>query len=80
MERSAVLGYRFVSWLLRTLPPGPTGAVLGLGSQASYLLWPTKRTGRTGTSGTSWGCRRTIRASGGWPCARTANTAATWSS
>lgn len=44
MERSAVLGYRFVSWLLRTLPPGPTGAVLGLGSQASYLLWPTKRT------------------------------------
>ena len=38
-----MLGYRFVSWLLRTLPPGPTGAVLGLGSQASYLLWPTKR-------------------------------------
>ncbi len=43
MERSAVVGYRVVSWLLRTLPPGPTGAVLGLGSQASYLLWPTKR-------------------------------------
>ena len=43
MERSAVLGYRFVSWLLRTLPAGPTAAVLGLGSQASYLLWPTKR-------------------------------------
>jgi Lauroyl/myristoyl acyltransferase len=43
VERSAVLGYRFVSWLLRTLPPGPTGAVLGLGSQASYLLWPKKR-------------------------------------
>ena len=32
-----------MSWLLRTLPPGPTGAVLGLGSQASYLLWPKKR-------------------------------------
>jgi lauroyl/myristoyl acyltransferase len=43
VERSAVIGYRFVSWLLRTLPPGPTGAVLGLGSQASYLLWPKKR-------------------------------------
>ena len=43
VERSAVLGYRFASWLLRTLPPGPTGVVLGLGSQASYLLWPTKR-------------------------------------
>ena len=36
-------GYRFVSWLLRTLPPGPTGAVLGVGSQASYLVWPKKR-------------------------------------
>ena len=43
VERSAVLCYRFVSWLLRTLPAGPTGTVLGLGSQASYLLWPTKR-------------------------------------
>ena len=43
VERSAVLGYRFASWLLRTLPAGPTGAVLGLGAQGSYLLWPTKR-------------------------------------
>jgi KDO2-lipid IV(A) lauroyltransferase len=43
VERSAVVGYRFMSWLLRTLPPGPTGAALGLGSQASYLLWPKKR-------------------------------------
>ena len=44
VERSAVVGYRFASWLLRTLPAGPTGAVLGVGAQASYLLWPTKRT------------------------------------
>jgi len=44
VERSAVLGYRAVSWLLRTLPAGPTGAVLSLGSQGSYLLWPKKRT------------------------------------
>ena len=43
LERSAVLGYRSASWLLRTLPPRPAGAVLGLGSQASYLLWPKKR-------------------------------------
>jgi len=43
VERSAVLGYRAMSWLLRTLPAGPTGAVLGLGSQGSYLLWPKKR-------------------------------------
>ena len=43
VERSAVFGYRSASWLLRTLPAGPTGAVLGLGSQGSYLLWPTKR-------------------------------------
>ncbi len=43
VERSAVLGYRFASWLLRTLPAGPTATVLGLGAQGSYLLWPTKR-------------------------------------
>ena len=36
-------GYRFASWLLRTLPAGPAGTVLGLGAQASYLLWPKKR-------------------------------------
>ncbi len=44
VERSAVIGYRAVSWLLRTLPPGPTGAILGLSAQGSYLLWPTRRT------------------------------------
>ena len=43
VERSAVVGYRSASWLLRTLPAAPTGAVLGLASQASYLLWPKKR-------------------------------------
>jgi lauroyl/myristoyl acyltransferase len=43
VERSAVLGYRSASWLLRTLPAGPTGAVLGLASQGSYLAWPKKR-------------------------------------
>ena len=37
-------------------------------------------TGRTGTSGTSWGCPRTTRGSAGWRCARTASTGATWSS
>ncbi len=43
VERSAVLGYRFASWLLRTLPAEPTGTMLGLGAQASYLLRPTRR-------------------------------------
>ena len=38
-----MIGYRSASWLLRTLPAGPTGTVLGLASQGSYLLWPTKR-------------------------------------
>jgi KDO2-lipid IV(A) lauroyltransferase len=44
VERSAVLGYRSASWLLRTLPARPAGAVLGLASQASYHLWPKRRT------------------------------------
>jgi lauroyl/myristoyl acyltransferase len=43
VERSAVLGYRFASWLLRTLPAGPTGAVLGVAAQGSYLVWPKRR-------------------------------------
>ncbi|MEO8437594.1 MAG: lysophospholipid acyltransferase family protein, partial [Chloroflexota bacterium] len=43
VERSAVFGYRFASWLLRTLPAGPTGAFLGLAAQGSYLLRSTRR-------------------------------------
>jgi lauroyl/myristoyl acyltransferase len=43
VERAAVVGYRSASWLLRTLPAAPTSAVLGLGAQGSYLLWPKKR-------------------------------------
>ncbi len=38
-----MVGYRAASWLLRTLPAGPTGAFLGLASQASYLLRPQRR-------------------------------------
>ena len=43
VERSAVIGYRSASWLLRTLPAGPTATVLGLASQGSYLVWPKRR-------------------------------------
>ena len=43
LERSVVLAYRTVAWVLRTVPARPAGALLGLGAQASYLLWPTKR-------------------------------------
>ena len=61
--------------------PGPTGAVLGLGSQASYLLWPTKRRlvqpelrARAGAAAGS------PAGPPAWPCARTATTGATSSS
>lgn len=37
------MAYRGLAWLLGALPAGPTGFVLGLLAQASYLLWPTKR-------------------------------------
>ena len=43
LERSVVLVYRAGAWVLRTVPARPAGALLGLGAQASYLLWPTKR-------------------------------------
>ena len=38
-----MLAYRATSWVLRTVPARPAGALIGLGAQASYLLWPTKR-------------------------------------
>ena len=44
VERSVVLAYRATAWVLRTVPARPAGALIGLGAQASYLLWPTKRT------------------------------------
>jgi len=43
VERLAVLGYRTIAWLLSVLPPVLAAAVIGRGSQLSYLLWPTKR-------------------------------------
>jgi KDO2-lipid IV(A) lauroyltransferase len=43
VERTAVLGYRATAWLLATLPPKPTAAVIGRLAQLSYLAWPTKR-------------------------------------
>ena len=43
VERAAVVVYRATSWLLASLPPKPAAAVIGRLSQASYLLWPTKR-------------------------------------
>lgn len=43
LERSVVLAYRATAWVLRTVPARPAGALIGLGAQASYLLWPTKR-------------------------------------
>jgi phosphatidylinositol dimannoside acyltransferase len=43
VERLAVLGYRAASWLIATLPPRPSAAVIGRLSQLSYFAWPTKR-------------------------------------
>lgn len=43
VERTAVLAYRATSWLLAAVPPKPAATIIGRLSQASYLLWPTKR-------------------------------------
>jgi len=43
VERVGVLAYRVTAWLLHVLPPGPTGLVVGLLAQGSYLVWPAKR-------------------------------------
>ena len=43
VEKLAIFGYRTAAWLLWRLPPRLSGAVIGMGAQLSYLLWPTKR-------------------------------------
>jgi len=43
VERSAVLAYRTAERLLSVVPERPARGVIGLGAQASYLLWPEKR-------------------------------------
>jgi len=43
LEKTVVLGYRGASRLLGMLPAGPSRLVLARLTQASYLLWPTKR-------------------------------------
>ena len=80
VERSAVLGYRFASWLLRTLPAGRPGPCWVSAPRGRTCSGRPSAPGRTGTSGTSSGCRPTIRGSAGWPCARTSATGATSSS
>ena len=42
-ERTAVLAYRATANAIARAPEGPTRAVLGRLSEASYLLWPAKR-------------------------------------
>lgn len=43
LEKATVAAYRAASWLFGVLPPAIPRAVLARASQASYLLWPTKR-------------------------------------
>jgi phosphatidylinositol dimannoside acyltransferase len=43
LEKAAVVGYKATERLLGILPPGPSEFVAGRVTQASYLLWPTKR-------------------------------------
>ena len=43
VERTGILSYRATAWLLGVLPVGLSRPVLAVFTQASYLLWPTKR-------------------------------------
>jgi phosphatidylinositol dimannoside acyltransferase len=44
VERTSAVLYRGGSWTLGRLPARPAWTVIGWFTQASYLLWPTKRT------------------------------------
>jgi KDO2-lipid IV(A) lauroyltransferase len=43
VEKVGVWAYRTVSWVIARAPERPARAVIGLGAQLSYLLWPAKR-------------------------------------
>jgi lauroyl/myristoyl acyltransferase len=43
VERAAIAGYLGTTWLLSVLPAAVGRAIIGRLSQASYLVWPTKR-------------------------------------
>ena len=43
LERSAVLGYRSVAWVVAHVPPAIPRFVIARFAQLSYLLWPSKR-------------------------------------
>jgi len=43
LEKAAVTGYAAAVWIVAHVPPGLARWVIGTGSQAGYLLWPTKR-------------------------------------
>jgi phosphatidylinositol dimannoside acyltransferase len=43
VEKAAVTAYAAAVWLVAHVPPGLARWVIATGSQAGYLLWPTKR-------------------------------------
>jgi KDO2-lipid IV(A) lauroyltransferase len=43
LEKVAVTAYGVAVWLVAHIPPGLARGVIGTGSQAGYLFWPTKR-------------------------------------
>jgi lauroyl/myristoyl acyltransferase len=43
LERTAVLVYRAIGWIVGHVPPAIPRAIIARGAQISYLLWPTKR-------------------------------------
>jgi lauroyl/myristoyl acyltransferase len=43
LEKAAVNAYAAAVWLVAHVPPGLARWVIATGSQAGYLLWPTKR-------------------------------------
>ena len=43
VERTAVVAYRSVTGVIARVPAAPVRALIGLGAQISYLVWPTKR-------------------------------------
>jgi KDO2-lipid IV(A) lauroyltransferase len=43
VEKVGVWAYRTASWVIARVPERPARALIGLGAQLSYLLWPAKR-------------------------------------
>ena len=80
VEQAAVIGYRSMSAVLASVPPGAFAGGHRHGDAGALPAWPAKRRFSNANFSHVLGLPPATRASRAWRCAPTASTRATWSS